>query len=267
MEIPSHYIGQEVKCVSCGYKFKAILATGAPIRATKPKSCGGLDSNNKSSSNKVLVIGLSIGCGLLATLFVLEFSHNQKLIIKNSNLQNSLEEKEKDFLKKNEAIKVINQDLVSSISIVENLKEEIHKLEQTISEINKEYINYREKSNSIIGEYAAQLKKTESLNSSLQSKIVAISEDKSQQEEQQRIENEQRQHALEIEKRRLALEQLNAYTNLSNSLNSSIKSHNEKYDHNGKRKINIDMPSDEEWELMHLREEVESLRQDFQNKQ
>jgi hypothetical protein len=170
-------------------------------------------------------------------------------------------------LKKNEAIKVTNQDLVSSISIVENLKEEIHKLEQTISEINKEYINYREKSNSIIGEYAAQLKKTESLNSSLQSKIVAISEDKSQQEEQQRIENEQRQHALEIEKRRLALEQLNAYTNLSNSLNSSIKSHNEKYDHNGKRKINIDMPSDEEWELMHLREEVESLRQDFQNKQ
>lgn len=170
-------------------------------------------------------------------------------------------------MKKNEAIKVTNQDLVSSISIVENLKEEIHKLEQTISEINKEYINYREKSNSIIGEYAAQLKKTESLNSSLQSKIVAISEDKSQQEEQQRIENEQRQHALEIEKRRLALEQLNAYTNLSNSLNSSIKSHNEKYDHNGKRKINIDMPSDEEWELMHLREEVESLRQDFQNKQ
>jgi TM2 domain-containing membrane protein YozV len=41
MEVPPHYIGREVKCVSCGSNFKVVLATSAPIRVTNPKPSAG----------------------------------------------------------------------------------------------------------------------------------------------------------------------------------------------------------------------------------
>jgi hypothetical protein len=230
MKVPPHYIGQEAKCVSCGYSFKVILATSAPMRATKPRVSEDLKVkvNNNSISDKRLAAPLSIGCGLLTILFSLALLYNQNLAKQNSLLETALKKKEEDLFKKNDDIKKINDDLIEEKSINKKLKEGIYKSEQTTIDANKQFEEYKIKSNSVISDYIAQLKKTEALSSSLQSKIVEMAADNSRQEEQQRalaeqqrIENEQRQSALEMEKRRLALEQLNYIQNQINE--SAIK--------------------------------------------
>lgn len=271
MKVPSHYIGQEAKCVSCGYSFKVVLATSAPIRVIKPKSSAELEvkSNSKSSSNKKLATRLSIGCGLLIILFSFALLYNQNLAKQNSILKTTLEKREEDISKKDETMKKINDELIEEKAITKKLKDDIYKSEQTTNDINKQFEEYKIKSNSVISDYISQLKKTQALSSSLQSKIVEMSADYSRQEEQQRalaeqkrIENEQMQSALAMEKRRLELEEFNSQINLLNALKPK-PNHTENYDQYGRSKIKIDMPSDEEWELMHLRDEVESLRSEI----
>ena len=271
MKVPSHYVGQEAKCVSCGYSFKVVLATSAPIRVIKPKSPAELEvkANNKSSSDKKLATRLSIGCGLLIILFSFALLYNQNLAKQNSLLKTTLEKQKEDISKKDETIKKINDDLIEEKTITKKLKDDIYKSEQTTNDINKQYKEYKLKSNSVISDYISQLKKTEALSSSLQSKIVEMSADYSRQEEQQRalaeqkrIENEQMQSALAMEKRRLELEEFNSQINLLNALKPK-PNHTDNYDQYGRSKIKIDMPSDEEWELMHLRDEVESLRSEI----
>jgi hypothetical protein len=228
MKVPSHYVGQEAKCVSCGYSFKVILATSAPIRVIKPKSSAELNvkANNKSSSDNKLATRLSIGCGLLVILFSLALLYNQNLAKQNSLLKTTLEKHEEDISTKDDTIKKINDDLIEEKSITKKLKEDIYKSEQAANDINKQFEEYKIKSNSVIGDYIAQLKKTEALSSSLQSKIVEMSADYSRQEEQQkalaeqkRIENEQRQIALAMEKKRLELEEVNFMQNMINRSN------------------------------------------------
>lgn len=193
MKVPSHYVGQEAKCVSCGYSFKVILATSAPIRVIKPKSSAELDvkANNKSSSDKKLATRLSIGCGLLIILFSLALLYNQNLAKQNSLLKTTLEKHEEDISKKDDTIKKINDDLIEEKSITKKLKEDIYKSEQAANDINKQFEEYKIKSNSVMSDYIEQLKKTEALSSSLQSKIDELSAVNTRQKEQKSTEKNQ----------------------------------------------------------------------------